>query len=236
MSTQIQWRRDTAVNWADSNPTLAPSELGEELDTGRFKIGDGTTAWNSLGYIGATGLTGPQGLTGPNGLTGPLGITGPAGLTGPSAAVTGNIVQIIGVTMHEEVDCGVSIPWDNTIPQNTEGVEIITASIIPKSSGNKLLIIGETWGYHANAVHVLALFQDETANALAAVTEALYGYVYGCNPKLVHYMTAGTTNRTTFKLRLGPVSGTFYANGNTTNGRYYGGVASTNLTVMEIQG
>ena len=30
------------------NPTLAQGELGIELDTGRFKIGDGVTAWNTL--------------------------------------------------------------------------------------------------------------------------------------------------------------------------------------------
>ena len=32
------------------NPTLAQGELGIELDTGRFKIGDGVTAWNTLTY------------------------------------------------------------------------------------------------------------------------------------------------------------------------------------------
>jgi len=50
MANRIQLRRGGAQEWANSNPTLAQGELGIELDTGRFKIGDGVTAWNSLRY------------------------------------------------------------------------------------------------------------------------------------------------------------------------------------------
>ena len=39
-------RRDTASNWTSNNPTLAAGEWGLETDTGKFKIGDGSTAWN----------------------------------------------------------------------------------------------------------------------------------------------------------------------------------------------
>jgi len=47
---RMQLRRDTATNWISSNPTLADGEPGYETDTGRLKIGDGTTAWTSLDY------------------------------------------------------------------------------------------------------------------------------------------------------------------------------------------
>lgn len=50
MATLIQFRRDTSANWASVNPTLAQGELGLELDTSKYKIGDGATAWNSLAY------------------------------------------------------------------------------------------------------------------------------------------------------------------------------------------
>ena len=49
MANRIQLRRGGAQEWANSNPTLAQGELGIELDTGRFKIGDGVSAWNTLG-------------------------------------------------------------------------------------------------------------------------------------------------------------------------------------------
>lgn len=50
MAVQIQVRRGTAAQWTSANPTLAAGEIGAETDTGKFKIGDGTTAWTSLGY------------------------------------------------------------------------------------------------------------------------------------------------------------------------------------------
>ena len=50
---QIQTRRDTAANWTSTNPTLAAGEPGLETDTGKLKVGNGSTAWNSLAYVGA---------------------------------------------------------------------------------------------------------------------------------------------------------------------------------------
>ena len=52
---QIKLRRDTAANWTSVNPVLAAGEPGFETDTGRFKIGDGTTAWNSRLYASPAG-------------------------------------------------------------------------------------------------------------------------------------------------------------------------------------
>ena len=48
--TVIKVRRDTAANWASTNPVLAAGEHGFETNTGKFKIGDGTTAYISLDY------------------------------------------------------------------------------------------------------------------------------------------------------------------------------------------
>ena len=43
-------RRDKAANWSAKNPILREGEEGYETDTGRRKIGDGTTEWNNLKY------------------------------------------------------------------------------------------------------------------------------------------------------------------------------------------
>lgn len=56
MADIIQVRRDTAANWTSANPTLAQGEIGYETNTGYMKIGDGSTAWNSLSYFNP-GLT-----------------------------------------------------------------------------------------------------------------------------------------------------------------------------------
>jgi hypothetical protein len=50
MTTQIQFKRGTAADLTALNPLLASGEPGYEIDTGKFKIGDGTATWNNLPY------------------------------------------------------------------------------------------------------------------------------------------------------------------------------------------
>ena len=52
-TVRLQLRRGTDAQWVAANPILAAGELGVETDTRKVKIGDGTTAWNSLDYIAA---------------------------------------------------------------------------------------------------------------------------------------------------------------------------------------
>jgi hypothetical protein len=52
MAVQIQLRNDTASNWESADPVLARGEVGVENDTRLMKVGDGSTSWNSLEYIG----------------------------------------------------------------------------------------------------------------------------------------------------------------------------------------
>jgi len=58
---QLQFRRDTSCNWQQMNPLLASGEMGVELDTHTFKIGDGCLRWNDLPYGGLRGPPGPAG-------------------------------------------------------------------------------------------------------------------------------------------------------------------------------
>jgi len=93
---QLQFRRGTAAEWGatGANPILAEGEMGIELDTHKFKLGDGITHWNDLAYGGIQGLqgaSGATGLTGYTGATGPTGgASGPQGSSGASGA-TGEI-------------------------------------------------------------------------------------------------------------------------------------------------
>jgi len=54
MPQQIILRKGTATEWTNANPTLAAGEPGFETNTGKFKIGNGTQAWNSLSYTVGT--------------------------------------------------------------------------------------------------------------------------------------------------------------------------------------
>ena len=50
VNVQMQQRRDTAADWTSADTILLSGEIGYETDTGKLKIGDGSTAWSSLDY------------------------------------------------------------------------------------------------------------------------------------------------------------------------------------------
>ena len=51
---KIQMRRGSTAEWSQQNPVLAAGEIGVEVDTHKFKIGDGITHWADLDYDGLT--------------------------------------------------------------------------------------------------------------------------------------------------------------------------------------
>jgi hypothetical protein len=51
LTALMKQRYDTAANWTAANPTLLAGEIGIESDTKKWKLGDGSTVWTSLGYI-----------------------------------------------------------------------------------------------------------------------------------------------------------------------------------------
>lgn len=51
IKTTFKFKRGLAMNWTAKNPILEAGEPGFELDTGKLKIGNGTTPWNELEYI-----------------------------------------------------------------------------------------------------------------------------------------------------------------------------------------
>lgn len=96
--------------------------------------------------------------------------------------------------------------WDNTIPQITEGVQTMTLAITPTSASNKLHIEARQFldNNTAGENQAIALFQDTTANALASTVTCVTTASRQQAPLILnHYMTAGTTSSTTFKIRAG---------------------------------
>ena len=53
LNTRIQLKHGLAASWADKNPVLLAGEIGIETDTLKMKVGNGTSNWSALGYLGA---------------------------------------------------------------------------------------------------------------------------------------------------------------------------------------
>lgn len=130
----------------------------------------------------------------------------------------------------------IAIPFDNTIPQSSEGGLGMTAdAFTPVSATSKLCIwYTATLGHSSSSQDgVLCLFKDSDAGALH-VTPARLGNdgpvtVYG-----YHEMVSGTTSAITFKVRFGSSTGTTYFNSLSGTAKY-GGVAVASIKIVEVE-
>tara|TARA_B100000315_G_scaffold188753_1_gene178501 strand:- start:2636 stop:3685 length:1050 start_codon:yes stop_codon:yes gene_type:complete len=147
----------------------------------------------------------------------------------------GKIVQVVNTQTGTFTTGTGTIPFDNTIPQNTEGDEFMSLSITPTNTANKLKV--EVVFFFANNTslnYTVALFQDSTSNALAAGFKQETANHAEC-VSFNHFMAAGTTSSTTFKVRAGGASaGTTSFNGHQ-GSAIYGGVIASSITITEIE-
>jgi len=150
----------------------------------------------------------------------------------------GSVVQVVNTQTGAESHIDTTqMPYDDTIPQNDEGNEFLTLAITPTSATNKLIIECYFTGSIAGVDNVVAaLFQDSTANALAAT--AVYPTATdnaSLDIYLPHYMEAGTTSETTFKLRVGSASAYLITMNGASSSRKFGGVCVSGITIKEIK-
>jgi len=152
------------------------------------------------------------------------------------ASTKNSIVQQVYTQDSAYATTSVAIPNDNIAPpQITEGAEFMTRTITPTNSSNILkidvVVYAATGG---NQARTTTLFQDTTADALATGANVLNNNSI-CPVSFTHYMVAGTTSETTFRVRGGSDSAIpYYFNGVGGVGKYDGTLASS-ITVTEIK-
>ena len=146
-----------------------------------------------------------------------------------------NVVQVVYNSVTSPVPLPGATPNDDTIPQQTEGTEALTCTITPHNANNILEI--RFVGNFANPQPIItttALFQDATADALTATGQA---HTHTGTSYLHHFMTAGTTSATTFKIRMGYGSGSGQNNLNASEDvsvtRLFGGSSISSITIFE---
>lgn len=170
--TKIQLRRDTAANWSTNNPTPASGEPCFETDTGKFKIGDGTTAYNDLPYQGGGGgtptnmvttdtdqtITGKKVFLQSNSANKGLNVALGSDVTNPDVSVH------IGRASNSDFTGGM-IRFDSTNPtivglqqSNSGGTMKISSSgdLINYASGTTEIRNGATWGTSKSGIRIPA--------------------------------------------------------------------------------
>lgn len=148
------------------------------------------------------------------------------------------LLQVVRSTTSSVITCSTLIPWDNTIPQNNEGTEVLTASISPLSSTSTLHIKFIASGNHAGSggnSTTSALFVDSNVNAIAANGVPNQGANWQTTVLLDHAVASGGTSSRTYKIRVGANYVTFYINGDNTGTRVFGGVSIAKLEIWEVE-
>jgi hypothetical protein len=135
-----------------------------------------------------------------------------------------------------QVTCTTLVPNDDSIPQNTEGDQVLSLPYTPLFADSTLIIEGQVCGRIVNTSGVASssLYRDSTANAL--VTNAIFwsGTASVGFMTLYAEVSAVAASSTTFKVRCGAHVGSFSYNGDTAGSRLYGGVFNSFLKITEI--
>lgn len=148
----------------------------------------------------------------------------------------GMIMQSLRTSTTAIVTCNTNIPFDNTIPQNTEGTQVLTQSITPTSGANVIRVEFGGWGstVGSGSNMTASLIQDATANALAAAASQ-FGATSAIGPIFLrHEFVGNIIVATSMNIRVGNSAATVTINADTTPTQLYGGRASTWENVTEI--
>lgn len=146
----------------------------------------------------------------------------------------GAVLQVLQTTNTANTDLTTAIPFDDTVPTNTEGTSVLSQAITPASSSNKILCEVDVWGSSTLAGNQIcvALFRGTTC--IAAVAHSENAAAQARPVTLTFLDSPATTSATTYEVRVGPPSGTVRLNGIET-ARRFGGVGVSTLTLSEIR-
>lgn len=159
------------------------------------------------------------------------------GVIGNTQLATGVLVQAVSTGFSAVATGTTTIPFDDTIPQITEGDQYMTQAITPKSTTNILVI--ECQALIAASVgtrmQIGALFQDATANAIAASSLFIGASGAPTTLPLRHTMTAGTTSSTTFRFRSGAEAAATTTFNGAAGNREFGAITKSTMTIYEYK-
>lgn len=155
--------------------------------------------------------------------------------TRASTPVLGSVIDRAYAEYTANADLTTQIPADDTIPQNTEGTQIISVSFTPKSTTSRVrLRFSGEFTMAAAGTTAAALFSGASANALAARTKTVTA---GSNREQLYVETEhvpGVTTAITYSVRVGPLTAVAARFNGTSAAREFGGTEVASLVIEEI--
>jgi hypothetical protein len=159
-------------------------------------------------------------------------------LFGPSVPLPAMILQSVASQDSNSATGTTTLPYDDTIPQITEGTQFMSKAITPSSASNILEIEHSSFiGCSAQDLITCAIFQDSTTNAIAATVSdsgraANLDCIMSVGTRIAAGVAGGTS--TTIKIRIGTNSASTVTFNGSSGARKFGGVAASYLRIKEI--
>lgn len=143
------------------------------------------------------------------------------------------LVQMVSTNTGALITCSTAIPQDDTVPTDTEGDQVFSLSITPKSAASKLRLRFTAFVSGTGAMNpAAALFNSASSSAIAATAGTVPAASYRVPLVIDHVVTSGTTGALTFTVRVGG-DATVYVNGVGAS-RLFGGAGNAAFTIEEI--
>ena len=195
MANTIKLRRATATQWSTVNPTLNEGEVGVNLTTGQIKIGDGSTAWNSLAYTIET-VTGSQAKA-------DAAVTSATGTA--SSDATGKVSTHAGLTSTHGVS-GLIV--------GTTDTQTLTGKTIDGNSNTLTVLNAQTTAVSTNTANTIVLRDAQGSFSAGKITiETPTAALHAATKGYVDNVTAGiNTHGSAFAATTANLSAT-YTNG-----------------------
>jgi hypothetical protein len=188
VQNRIQFRRGTAAAGANqwTNQVLSAGEVGYETDSGRFKIGDGLTAWDSLEYASLTSTDFVAGS----------GVTLSSGTNGSTLTISSIINAGSGISVAEASGVYTISLSDPTVNSSDvvgldEAIDDRVSNLLVSGSGIQL-------SYNDNANSLTVSVTGIALSGHTHTTSDITNFVDASNDRVADLLAAGSNIQLTY--------------------------------------
>jgi len=148
------------------------------------------------------------------------------------ATPSSSVLQIVSVSNVAFSSSAATTPFDDTIPQSSEGVQVLTVNITPSNNTSKLVVQGVIMASCPSADSLITSLFSGGVNAIYANMIAV-GAGQLETIDVLHKFTPGSTSTLTMSIRVGCVVGAGINFNGDGGGRKFGGVSTCWMVITE---
>lgn len=205
MARSIQIRRDLAAVWTSVNPILLQGEMGYEIDTDKFKVGNGVDDWNTLPYIIDGAVSTPAISAGTQ--SSQLGTVYFQDGNNVSFGLNGSVVTAsasFSQSVQTQGSLNVSLSGNNTLGVLTNissGTVYLAGgnNITLSQNGNSVTFIGGAGGGTQTAISGISGGTTQMTSGTAVFSDS-HGISFGVNGNTITASHNGITDSSPFRL------------------------------------